>query len=294
MITLIFLITSISKYDLGELTFDEWKYARSMLRKDEFFGNQETISKNITSSDFEGGDLTLVIGIPTVKRIRGASYLIGTLESLLRNVSYQNVVFVVLIADTDHKIRKQTAATIVRRYQDAVKSGLLHIIYSPEYIYPDWKKELRITFGDSRRKVKWRSKHNLDESYLMKYSYKLKPKYYLMLEDDIIAYENYLDTIIKHAESSWRDETFVISYCEDGAIGKLFSGKMLPLISDYLRVLWTYKPIDWLISDLLLTLACGYPRKNCEKEINAMKIDYRNLFKHIGRISSSRVEVRIK
>ena len=42
------------------------------------------------------------------------------------------------------------------------------------------------------KQVKWRSKENLDAMYIMLYIYQQNPKYYLMLEDDIIATRNYL------------------------------------------------------------------------------------------------------
>nr|XP_039262950.1 alpha-1,3-mannosyl-glycoprotein 4-beta-N-acetylglucosaminyltransferase A-like [Styela clava] len=296
IIILAFLIVSISKYEKGEYNFQRWNNAESMpghqKKADvDFESGHARVSYSFPRRNVSGSyarELYIVVGIPTVKRIKGVNYLVGTLDSLIRNRSFSSVVFVVLVADIDKEIRKQTTATIEKRYAEEVKSGLIQIIYPPDHIYPNWDKELKLTFGDSRRRVKWRSKHNIDESYLMKYAYSLNPKYYLMLEDDVTAVDDYLNIIYKHAESSWREDLFIISYCKFGAIGKLISGEMLPLVSDYLRVLWSYKPIDWLISDLLFTLACGYPRKDCDKEISKIKIDHPDLFKHKGKISSSK------
>lgn len=135
--------------------------------------------------------------------------------------------------------------------------------------------------------MKWRSKQNLDQAYLMNYAHSLQPKYYLSVEDDVSAVSNYLETIYKYAETEMNDDILIISYCKWGAIGKLFSVKMLPTIVSYLRTFWNYKPLDWLFSDLLHILACRYPPTNCNKDIDAIKKDYhKELFMHDGKVSS--------
>jgi len=56
---------------------------------------------------------------------------------------------------------------------------------------------LQSSFGDNLERVKWRSKQNLDQIFLMMYAYNLSPSYYLMMEDDVIASRNYMEKIFK-------------------------------------------------------------------------------------------------
>lgn len=56
--------------------------------------------------------------------------------------------------------------------------------------YPDFDS-LPVTLGDSIKRVKWRTKQNLDTIYLMAYA-QSKGTFYLMLEDDVIAKNHYM------------------------------------------------------------------------------------------------------
>lgn len=77
-----------------------------------------------------------------------------------------------------------------------MKDGLIEVMSpSPSY-YPDLDN-LPQTLGDSPKRVKWRSKQNLDTIYLMAYA-QSKGTYYLMLEDDVISSNNYMQVRHKH------------------------------------------------------------------------------------------------
>ena len=56
---------------------------------------------------------------------------------------------------------------------------------------------MKITLGDPPHQVKWRSKQIIDQSYLMQYVHGLNTKYYLGIEDDVSAAENYLEIIFQ-------------------------------------------------------------------------------------------------
>lgn len=56
---------------------------------------------------------------------------------------------------------------------------------------------MKLTLGDPADQVKWRSKQNLDGAYLMEYAYNLNTRYYLGIEDDVEATENYLEKIVE-------------------------------------------------------------------------------------------------
>ncbi|XP_077972611.1 alpha-1,3-mannosyl-glycoprotein 4-beta-N-acetylglucosaminyltransferase A-like isoform X2 [Styela clava] len=161
--------------------------------------NRRNIS-NSHNKDF------IVVGIPTIERPKGTNYLEQTLDSLLTNrVNFDRVIFVVYIGDTDKNRVEKVKESILEKHSKEVEKGLIHIIHPAADIYPDWEKDMKITLGDPRRQVKWRSKQNLDQAYLMNYAYNLQPKYYLSLEDDVLAVENYLETIYKDINSKKLD-----------------------------------------------------------------------------------------
>ena len=74
---------------------------------------------------------------------------------------------------------------------------LLQLISPPKSYYPPWEKVLQSSFNDALERVKWRSKQNLDQVFLMMYIYNLSPKYYLMMEDDVVASHGYIGAIMK-------------------------------------------------------------------------------------------------
>ncbi|CAH2103268.1 unnamed protein product [Euphydryas editha] len=87
-------------------------------------------------------------------------------------------------------------------------------IISPSAAYYPELDDLPLTLGDSMKRVKWRSKQNLDTIYLMAYA-QTRGTYYLMLEDDVIAQENYMQEIKQFvtAMSVSTPEWFILEFC---------------------------------------------------------------------------------
>ena len=91
-----------------------------------------------------------------------------------------------------------------------------------------------------------------------------------------------------------KQDWFMISFCQLGFIGKLFKTKDLPIMVHIFLVFYSDKPVDWLLYDIMSTKVCNpadrYPEKvakECEKEINKIRIDYNpSLFQHVGTQSS--------
>lgn len=73
----------------------------------------------------------------------------------------------------------------------------LQVISPPFNYYPDWNSVLPESFGDTIERIKWRSKQNLDQVFLMMYIYNLSPNFYLMMEDDVTATNDYMNKILK-------------------------------------------------------------------------------------------------
>uniref|UniRef100_A0A8C8BCT8 MGAT4 family member D n=1 Tax=Otus sunia TaxID=257818 RepID=A0A8C8BCT8_9STRI len=231
------------------------------------------------------------IGIPTVKREK-QHYLINTLHSLLYEFSEEQkndcviIIFVAEQWDYIYNVKYYYMMASLHSFPREIQSGVLEVISPPASYYPDLSN-LKQTFGDSEDRVRWRTKQNLDYSFLMLYA-KPKGTFYLQLEDDIIAKPDYIQRIKTFAAKQSQD-WMILEFSQLGFIGKLFKSEDLPLIVDFFLMFYKDKPIDWLIDHLLWVKVCN-PEKDavhCEKEKAKLRIRAKpSLFQHVGTYSS--------
>ncbi|XP_062902700.1 alpha-1,3-mannosyl-glycoprotein 4-beta-N-acetylglucosaminyltransferase B-like [Mobula hypostoma] len=233
--------------------------------------------------------VSMVMGIPTVKR-ESQTYLMDTLNSLIYELSpdeKRDCVIVVLIAEVNESYVNGLAENLQNMYAKEIQSGLLEIISPSKNFYPNLL-DLKETFGDSQTRVRWRTKQNLDYSFLMMYA-QAKGMFYLQLEDDIIATPNYLQTILNFAHHQPSDEWMILEFSQLGFIGKLFKSPDLPLIIEFILMFYKDKPIDWLLDHILWVKVCNPEKdeKHCERQKANLRIRYRpSLFQHMGTHSS--------
>ncbi|XP_039272563.2 alpha-1,3-mannosyl-glycoprotein 4-beta-N-acetylglucosaminyltransferase A-like isoform X1 [Styela clava] len=234
---------------------------------------------------------TVVIGIPSIKR-QGNDYLISTIESLLRHLTPEQkkeTVFMIFLGESDTSYLDDRVQELQKRFPDESMSGSLEIISPPKSLYPDWSKTVRSSFGDTLERTKWRSKQNLDQIFLMMYIYHLNPKYYLMMEDDVMASREYMTKLLKAIESKKNRPWIYLSFCGLGAIGKLFRRRTLPLYASFIHSFWNAKPLDWLQVDFARSRICSYDEteKTCFKRLKSVTPEAQpSLFQHIGKVSS--------
>ncbi|ERE92694.1 alpha-1,3-mannosyl-glycoprotein 4-beta-N-acetylglucosaminyltransferase A isoform 1 [Cricetulus griseus] len=177
--------------------------------------------------------VSIVMGIPTVKR-EVKSYLIETLHSLIDNLYPEeklDCVIVVFIGETDLDYVHSVIANLEKEFSKEISSGLLEIISPPESYYPDLTN-LKETFGDSKERIRWRTKQNLDYCFLMMYAQE-KGIYYIQLEDDIIVKQNYFNTIKNFALQLSSEEWMILEFSQLGFIASVsdFQGVACPLES---------------------------------------------------------------
>jgi len=234
-------------------------------------------------------NLDIILGITTVLR-DNATYLDETLKSLLKDMTGESVSaqIVVFIGETDPQVVSNIIGKVAGNFSDALHSGLLVVMSPPANYYPDWESAIPESL-DLPDRAKWRSKQNLDQIFLMMYSYNLNPKYYLMLEDDVIASKDYLKQIDRCTELNAKRDWFFLSFCSLGAIGKLFHSSTLPSYASFLHMFWNRKPLDWLQSDYVNIGVCtpdDLPQKCHEKMMKRMIKCGNSVFQHIGKQSS--------
>ncbi|XP_077156342.1 alpha-1,3-mannosyl-glycoprotein 4-beta-N-acetylglucosaminyltransferase-like protein MGAT4D isoform X1 [Paroedura picta] len=233
--------------------------------------------------------VSLVMGIPTVRREK-QTYLMGTLNSLFFEMSAKqknDCVIVIFVAEVDTEYVNSIAENIRSSFPSEVFSGALEVISPPASYYPQLSN-LKETFGDSKDRVRWRAKQNLDYSFLMLYA-QPKGTFYLQLEDDIVAKPDYIQTIKDFAEQQSSNDWMILEFSQLGFIGKLFRSRDLPLIVEFFLMFYKDKPIDWLLDHLLWVKVCNPERdaKHCERQKAYLRISYKpSLFQHVGIYSS--------
>ncbi|XP_043530063.1 alpha-1,3-mannosyl-glycoprotein 4-beta-N-acetylglucosaminyltransferase B-like isoform X1 [Chiloscyllium plagiosum] len=231
----------------------------------------------------------LVMGVPTVKR-ESQTYLLDTLNSLIYELSPEEkkkCVIVVFIAEVEEDYVNKLVENLQNTYSNEIQSGLLEIISPSADFYPDLSN-LKETFGDTQQRVRWRTKQNLDYSFLMMYA-QAKGVFYLQLEDDIIATPNYLQTMMNFAEQQPSDDWLTLEFSQLGFIGKLFKSPDLTLVIEFIIMFYKDKPIDWLLDHILWVKVCNPEKdaKHCDRQKANLRIRYKpSLFQHVGTHSS--------
>ncbi|XP_061581925.1 alpha-1,3-mannosyl-glycoprotein 4-beta-N-acetylglucosaminyltransferase B-like [Cololabis saira] len=248
----------------------------------------ESFAPNVVLGKGRRG-VSIVVGVPTVKREK-QSYLVNTLSSLLFSPTAsecQDLLIIVFVAETDLDYVGKVADTIKKNFPKDVESGLLEVVSPSQYYYPDFST-LTETFGDSKDRVKWRTKQNLDFSFLMLYAQD-KGTYYVQLEDDVIAKDGYYRDMKSFAHREASKEWLYAEFSQLGFIGKMFRTRDLPLVTEFFLMFHRDKPIDWLLDHILWVKVCNPEKdaKDCDRQKTLLKLRYKpSLFQHVGLHSS--------
>ncbi|XP_030224735.1 alpha-1,3-mannosyl-glycoprotein 4-beta-N-acetylglucosaminyltransferase B isoform X1 [Gadus morhua] len=233
--------------------------------------------------------VSLVLGVPTVRREK-QSYLINTLSSLLFGLTPSqcaDLLIIIFVAETDVEYVQTVADLLIKSFPAEASSGLLEVVSPSRSFYPDFTT-LHETLGDSKERVKWRTKQTLDFSYLMLYAQD-KGKYYVQLEDDIVATTDYYGMMQRYALQQEAEPWLFLEFSQLGFIGKMFHTQDLTMIVEFFLMFHKDKPIDWLLDHILWVKVCNPERD--EKHCNAQKSLIRrrhkpSLFQHVGLQSS--------
>ncbi|XP_027887074.1 alpha-1,3-mannosyl-glycoprotein 4-beta-N-acetylglucosaminyltransferase B isoform X1 [Xiphophorus couchianus] len=233
--------------------------------------------------------VSMVLGIPTVKREK-QSYLVNTLSSLLSGLTSsetQDLLIIVFVAETELQYVEGIARSLSENFPKEVQSGLLEVVSPSQHYYPDFNT-LKETFGDSKDRVKWRTKQNLDYSFLMLYAQD-KGTYYVQLEDDVFAKSGYYSDLKAFATLASSNEWLYLEFSQLGFIGKMFKTRDLPMIAEFFLMFHKDKPIDWLLDHILWVKVCNPEKdnKHCDLQKAMMRRRYKpSLFQHVGLHSS--------
>ncbi|CAG6012643.1 unnamed protein product [Menidia menidia] len=135
---------------------------------------------------------------------------------------------------------------------------------------------LKRNFNDAPERVAFRSKQNLDYSFLIHFSAGLG-RFYLQLEDDVLSARSFLSTIRRRVtEQSQKTPSWaMLEFSSLGYIGKLYRAEQLPLLARFLFLFYQEMPCDWLMSHFRELMT--------QKQTIVFKP---SLFQHMGTFSS--------
>jgi len=231
----------------------------------------------------------LAFGIPTVRRTK-ESYLMKTLDSLVHGLAPEektDVLLIVYIGERNSEYVREIYAAIKQKFLKELDSGFIEVVSPPPNYYPDLDN-LPPTFGDSKERVKWRAKQNLDYAFLMMYA-QSRSMFYVQMEDDLMATPSYASTIKAFAIQQQTNSWYMIEFSSLGFIGKLFRSSDLSTLVEFFLMFYKEKPNDWLLDHIFWVKACHPEKstKHCNIEKAKLRVKFKpSLFQHIGKESS--------
>lgn len=193
-----------------------------------------------------------------------------------------SVVIVAHFADFDRSWVSEISQKLMDEYKDLIAGGQFHGIHAKEEFYPTLDVcPPTCNYKDDPKRVKWRSKQNVDYAFLMYYAAPLAP-YYLQIEDDINFAANWISKITGFLTSSfpptyrskenapWR----LIDFSQLGFIGKMFQSDELTRLAQFLLLFYDQMPCDILLGQWVLAMTQG-------KKIEYWKT-HSSLFQHVS------------
>jgi len=231
----------------------------------------------------------LCVGFGTVQR-QQKDYVLETIgkmlglspEKVISSRERDQVVLVAHLADFDVAWVNRMSAQMQKQYQEVIASGHFHGIHAAQERYPDLEFcPPFCSYSDEPRRVKWRSKQNIDYAFLMYYAAPMAPLY-LQIEDDLHFASGWVTKILSFVDheypmtwlskenTPWR----LIDFSELGFIGKLFQSQELPRMAQFLLLFYDQMPCDILVGQWMKSMTQG-------KRIEYWK-KYSSLFQHMG------------
>ncbi|XP_078361664.1 alpha-1,6-mannosyl-glycoprotein 4-beta-N-acetylglucosaminyltransferase-like isoform X2 [Oculina patagonica] len=221
----------------------------------------------------------LTIGIASIVRPQGDNYLVRTIQSLINHTSEEDrreIFIVIFLADFDDAPKSTALTEISSRFEKYINQGFIRVIFAPKEFYPPLSN-VKKKFGDSPQRIFWRSKQNIDFTFLMCYCHGLS-QYYLHLEDDVLPAPSFypkLRDFISSVKKPWP----ILDASFKGHVAKVYHGNDLENLATYFYLMYDEMPVDWLIN---FWRAIKYDRPFDQQFI----FPPASLFQHVGSHSS--------
>ena len=220
----------------------------------------------------------LSIGIASVARPSGANYLLQTIQSLIDNtndVDKKDISIVVFLADINESPKSTAKAELTQTFRKYIDEGLLTVIEAYPEFYPPLNN-IKEKYGDSDSRRTWRSKENVDATFVMCYCKDLS-QYYIHLEDDVISSPSFFPKLQGFIKTQSVKPWLLLDLTIQGSKAKAYQSNDLANIASYFYLMFDEMPIDWLMD---------YWRKIKDENQGSLRLPPASLFQHIGDQSS--------
>ena len=133
---------------------------------------------------------------------------------------------------------------LFQTFDKYIEQGFLIVIEA----YPEYYRDLnniKEKYGDSAERRAWRSKENVDNSFLMCYC-KDFSHYYIHLEDDVKSSPSFfskLQDYITETNTDWPSLNVAVK----GSVAKVYHSHDLENMASYFYLMYDEMPIDWLM-----------------------------------------------
>ena len=195
----------------------------------------------------------------------------------------KDIYVVILLADLQKPAKSTMRRELFQTFDKYIEQGFLIVIEA----YPEYYRDLnniKEKYGDSAERRAWRSKENVDNSFLMCYC-KDFSHYYIHLEDDVKSSPSFfskLQDYITETNTDWPSLNVAVK----GSVAKVYHSHDLENMASYFYLMYDEMPIDWL---MFQWTKMKFPnvayRENKEPFLSS-------LFEHIG-IQSSLAEKKM-
>ena len=220
----------------------------------------------------------LSIGIASVERPSGANYLMKTTQSLIDNMSDEDEktpIIVIFLADIEESPKSRTKKEIARMFAERINKGLLIVIEATSDFYPALEN-VKPKYGDTDSRRTWRSKENVDATFVMCFCKDIS-EYYIHLEDDVISAPSFVPKLQAFINGQPIATWLLLDVTVQGSKAKVYHSRDLSNIASYFYLMYDEMPIDWLMD---------YWREIKSQDRRVEKLTPPvSLFQHIGDIS---------
>ena len=158
----------------------------------------------------------------------------------------KDIYVVILLADLQEPAKSTIRRELFQTFGKYIEQGFLTVIEAyPEY-YPELNN-IKEKYDDSANRRAWRSKENVDNSFLMCYC-KDFSHYYIHLEDDVKSSPSFfpkLRDFITETNTDWPSLNVAVR----GSVAKVYHSQDLENMASYFYLMYDEMPIDWLMQE---------------------------------------------
>ena len=187
----------------------------------------------------------------------------------------QNDIYIVIfLADLQEPTKSTTKEELSKSFGKYLDEGLLTVIEAYLEYYPPLTN-IKKKYGDSDSRRTWRSKENVDATFVMCYCKKLS-LYYLYLEDDMTSSPSFFPKLQDFINTQNVKPWAMLDVSIQGRKAKVYRTRDLGNIASFFYLMYDEMPIDWLM---------GHWRRVKEQKPRK-RLPQASLFNHIGDRSS--------